>query len=292
MTNPNNLKQNVPFEEQLFPFTSIYVQPLEKQILHLHWHDEWEIIYITKGEGIFHIGSEKVSAKRGDILFVNRGLIHTGFSKGDYLIEYYAIIFHPNLVGNFMSDTNDFDVINRYKSGKYLFPTHIKAEDSYYGLFIDVIKKIIDEYEQQSNGFQVVIRSLLQLIIVQYSRYYPIISEAFQSSGYDEDIDAKFKQLFSYIEEHYDDKITLDDVANIVNLSTYHFCRTFKKITGKTFIEYLNLYRINVAETKLLETNDPVTQIAYDVGFGSINYFSQMFKQYKLVSPSQYRKKD
>lgn len=288
MTNSYELKQFVPYQKREFPFTALYIQPTGKQVLHLHWHDDWEIIYLQKGKAVFHIGTESVTAHAGDLLFINKGLIHTAFSLGNTEVEYYALVFHPSLVGNIMQYMHQLQVTVPYTTGEYILPLHITKDDPYYSGLVDIVERLIQEYEEQSKGFQVAISSILHLLLVYLVRYYPVIDRP-TPLIYNE-LNEKFKELISYIEENYQHIITVERAAEIVNLSSSHFCRTFKKITGKTLVEYINLYRVNVAERLLLETDIPITQITFEIGFSSINYFSKVFKDYKSISPSQYRK--
>jgi len=95
----------------------------------------------------------------------------------------------------------------------------------------------------------------------------------------------------AYINQHQGDKMSLREVAKAVNTSTSHFCRTFKKVTGLNFTEYLSRVRIGKAKNLLMNPNLRVTEIAYGVGFQSLPHFNKMFKRFAGVSPSAFRKR-
>lgn len=292
MTNPYLIKQDVPHRDPGFPFNVFHIIPPDKEILHLHWHDDWEIIYFIRGNATFYIGSETVKPEPGDLLFVNKGLIHTGFADDDDPIEYYAVVFHPSLAGSSMADAYHMQITNPYLSGKSFFPLRLSVNDEFYPAVSDIVGQLMAEYSKKDTGFQLAIRSMLHLLLVRLSRRLQLQGPSGAAGHSDAEQTEKFKELIAYVEQHYPEKLTVQQAAGIVNLSEYHFCRTFKKITGKTFVEYVNLLRINAAEQLLLHSNDPVTEIAFNVGFGSVNYFSQMFRQYKRHSPSQCRKRN
>ncbi|MBD2871971.1 AraC family transcriptional regulator [Paenibacillus arenilitoris] len=292
MTNPYQIKQDVPHREPGFPLDVFHIIPPGKEILHLHWHDDWEIIYFIRGNATFYIGSETVKPEPGDLLFVNKGLIHTGFADDEHPVEYYAVVFHSALAGSSMADSYHMQITNPYIAGKSFFPLHLPAKDASYPYIADIVKQLIAEYKQRGKGFQLAIRSMLHLLLVHLSRHHQLQGTPGSASEESAELTEKFKELIAFVERHYPEKLTVQQAAGIVNLSEYHFCRTFKKITGKTFVEYVNLLRINAAEQLLLHSSDPVTEIAFNVGFGSVNYFSQMFKQYKRHSPSQWRKRN
>lgn len=93
-----------------------------------------------------------------------------------------------------------------------------------------------------------------------------------------------------YIEEHQAEKMSLNQVARAVNSSSYHFCRTFKKVTGLNFTEYLSRVRIGKAQNLLLNPNLRVTEVAYGVGFQSLPHFNKVFKKITGMSPTSFRK--
>jgi AraC-like DNA-binding protein len=94
-----------------------------------------------------------------------------------------------------------------------------------------------------------------------------------------------------FINERKGEDMSLNDVAKVVNMSTFHFCKMFKKSTGLTFTEYLSLVRIAKAKNLLLNPNLRVSEIAYEVGFQSLTHFNRIFRKMVGESPSQYREK-
>ncbi len=94
-----------------------------------------------------------------------------------------------------------------------------------------------------------------------------------------------------YIEEHQGEKMSLGQVAKAVNTSSFHFCRTFKKVTGLNFTEYLSRVRIGKARNLLLNPNLRVTEVAYGVGFQSLPHFNRVFKRVAGMSPTAFREK-
>ena len=87
------------------------------------------------------------------------------------------------------------------------------------------------------------------------------------------------------------EEISLDDVARRVNMSTFYFCKMFKKATGVTFTEYLSLVRVSKAKNLLLNPNLRISEIAFEVGFQSLTHFNRVFRKIVGQSPTQYRTK-
>jgi len=96
-------------------------------------------------------------------------------------------------------------------------------------------------------------------------------------------------QARGYIEEHYTEDISLGQVAKAVNVSTFYFCKTFKKITGLNYTDYVSRVRIERSKNLLLNRNLRVSEIAFEVGFQSLTHFNRVFKKVLGQSPTEYR---
>jgi len=93
-----------------------------------------------------------------------------------------------------------------------------------------------------------------------------------------------------YIRKNSDDRISLDQVASVANMSASHFCRVFKKATDMNFSEYVARVRVEKAKKMLLESNYTMTHIAFDTGFNSVTDFNRTFKKITGETPTGYRK--
>jgi AraC-like DNA-binding protein len=99
----------------------------------------------------------------------------------------------------------------------------------------------------------------------------------------------KMKLVYEYVQKHFADKITLEDVANVASMSIISFNRFIKKRTGKTFVNYINDIRIGYAARWLVEKDLSVSEVAFKSGFNNIANFNRSFKAIKNCTPSQYR---
>ena len=96
------------------------------------------------------------------------------------------------------------------------------------------------------------------------------------------------KNVIAMIEEHYDECITLDDLARSAGMNAKYFCRYFHEMTHRTPIDYVNYYRIEQACFKLATSNDSIADIGMSCGFNDVSYFIKTFKKYKGVTPRKY----
>jgi AraC-like DNA-binding protein len=92
------------------------------------------------------------------------------------------------------------------------------------------------------------------------------------------------------VENHYGEKISIHDIAQIAGFSDSHFMRYFKETMGTSFVDYLKEYRLTMAARLLLSSDSSILAIASEVGFDNLSYFNRSFKKQYKVTPSQYRR--
>ena len=152
--------------------------------------------------------------------------------------------------------------------------------------------EIVIEYTKKTYGFELAIRNNIGNVFLWILRNW-------NERGLDLNIasninDHSFKKLqkiFDYVDKNYMNDISAESVASICNMSYSYFSRFFKSTVGKAFSNYLNYVRITEAEKLLLSTSLNITEIAMEIGFTSSSYFIKQFKDYKNISPKQYKQK-
>lgn len=100
---------------------------------------------------------------------------------------------------------------------------------------------------------------------------------------------SEVRNSIAYIRSHFHEPITLEEVANAVNVTPNHFCKYFKKITGTTFKDFLLELRLEYAMQQILLTSDSITDICFESGFNSTSYFAKSFKALFGKSPTAFR---
>jgi AraC-like DNA-binding protein len=111
--------------------------------------------------------------------------------------------------------------------------------------------------------------------------YHNVISKKFET---------RINKVCTYIQNHYSERISLQQVSELVFMTESNFCKFFKKATSTTFSDYLNDLRINEACHLLIYTEDNISKIAQDCGFESLSYFNRVFLKKKRIKPSLFRK--
>jgi AraC-like DNA-binding protein/quercetin dioxygenase-like cupin family protein len=270
-----NIIPNIPKTEI---FTTISTNKKVK-ICDAHYHDEMEFLVIYEGEIRCTADGKDYTAKGGDIVFIASGTPHETTSLSDPLIS-ALIQFRES---DFLN--NEIRKIVKYSQRfAELGSESIRVLNSP-GLFA-TLDDIIKESQQKDSAYEIMIRSSV------YKTLGILYREGILSDGeqmYKTDSVQKILPALTYINEKYNENITLSDASSLLGFEESYFCRIFKSAVGATFTEYLNFVRICKAEKMLARSRDSILDISAAVGFSSVSYFNRIFKRYKNCSPRYYR---
>ena len=247
-----------------------------------HWHNEIELVRILEGELDVNLNTREYHAKKGDILFFNSETIHHATPKN---CIYECIVFHIDFLYTDTYSCKFF--IDSIQSGDYLiqeyFPSDLQKLKTY-------ANEIFEALKHKSSGYKFrVIGAFYNFFAFVIDNHMYRLTAGGEGVSHHKNI-LKLKKILSYIREHYDKPITLDDMAKTAEMSMKYFGTFFKNMTGKTPVDYLNAYRIEKASRKLINTDLSVTDIAYSCGFNDLSYFIKTFKKINHIPPGKYRK--
>lgn len=269
-----------PLVEKFFPTAVLYPS---HQAFEPHWHEELEILYVVSGELICHFEHKSLRLKKRDIVVINPNVLHSGHAVPGQRVDYYTILVHSRILS-----TAGFLPVLDTNSNYVLDPILVCNDDANHDFLENCIQRVIQESENKNTGYENAICNWLNLLYIPLERQYPKYDAHRQQVKHQL---AQFERLFQYVEKHYRETITVDMAASLLTMSRFYFCRVFKKNTGYTFVEYLNRYRVQIAEKLLGETSKPISDVAELVGLADSSYFTKVFEKYMQVSPSEYRKK-
>ena len=252
-----------------------------------HWHLSFEILRILRGCFTIEIDLESYELNEGDICIVGSGELHQLEGKGpDTLHD--VIIFNPHILEFSYQDQFQEDVISPILNQEYALPHIIHPDEPGYERIVTVYNKIAKDndnwYFEAKMGLLTIMNELKrQERFIKTSR---IKNEAEKLR-----ID-RYKSLISYMEEHFSQKVTLEELGELVGCNTQYLCHFFKEISGLSPIQYLIGYRILQAQNMLINTTKSVLEISLDCGFENVSYFIRQFRKYTGMSPGKYRNKN
>jgi len=248
-----------------------------------HYHPEIELIFVCGGSGKRQIGSNISNFSNGDLILIGSNLPHCGLTNENTNNEYEVVIqFSKNFLGTEFWDAPEMQrilsMLETAKSGMVFGETVKKSlsekirtlsELSYLDKLLTFIE-ILDELAH-TKDFQ----------ILNAGKYY------LQTQKEDND---RINLIFNHVKDNFKSQISLEEVAGLATMTVPSFCRYFKKITNKTFTQFVNEYRITHSLKLLAEQPMSITEICFESGFNNFSYFNKTFKEHTQKSPSQYRK--
>ncbi|XEC94792.1 AraC family transcriptional regulator [Paenibacillus tarimensis] len=291
MTYPQELRENTNLSDSLYPvnlFRNVCpAGEIGRTALYLHWHEHFEIIYVAEGSAFFHIDREQYEATSGTILIVPSSGLHVGYAATEEQITYWSLVFNRSLLDSSFHDPIHERYLSPYLEGTLRFPAKLDSGEELRPV-LDIILSVIYEYEQKERAYELIVKAKIHLLFTYLSRHYHPSRGNEISHSLDKRME-RFKTLILYIQKNYNEKLSLVEAARMVNLTPFHFCAVFKAATGRTYVDYVNRLRMDIAE-RLLRDGETVTETASKVGYGNLNYFTKLFKQIKGMTPSQVKK--
>jgi AraC-like DNA-binding protein len=283
--NKEFLKEKKVHGDAVFPLSvySLTYQHTET-IIDCHWHDEWELILLTEGRAVFQIDTECFAVEKGQAIFVGSGQIHTGLAQAE-TCAFSAIVFHPDLLGSSTLDAVQYKFLDPLMQKKIQPPLHITDTSPWGRTILEKLLEIIAHYEQKSPTYELITKGDLYLILAAL-----IAGSALNLSTAPGNYKTeKLKQVINYIQQNYNQKITIRDLAGLVHMSEGYFHRFFRQLTRQTPVDYINYYRVQKAAGFLKSGDQKIAEIALDLGFDNFSYFSALFKKYMNQTPWEYR---
>ncbi len=272
--------QSVLYKNQYYPANISVGKKLTKGIVSkTHFHSELEFLFVTSGKVKAIFDDSETIAKKGEIIFINSKAPHsTEFMENGtshILIQFKT----PSVLESELKYL--VEMLKTTTVSGFVF----KKNDPDYAETSKIIMGMAENNEIQSisNSYYMMSEIYLMLSVLHKRGFLP------DASSLDMALVNKILPVLNFVDENYNEQISLNDMADSINLNKDYFCRLFKKATGITPVEYLNFVRVSKAE-KLFKTDMNLSEIAFSTGFSSVAYFNRTFNKYKNCSPSKYRK--
>ena len=251
----------------------------------LHYHDDFEIVYVLEGTLDASVHAQRFECSTGDILIIPPQKIHGFFQHKNLPCHYINIVFSLSLLEQ--PDSDFFKkFMSPYQNEQISLPYFHKKETLFNTKILEsVISLFNNRHEAVSKPF--LVKSELFKI---FHYLQEIVSDSDVKLNNSELYANKLIPVFKYVSENYMNSISVADAAKLVNFSESHFMNIFKRIAGTSFTNYVKMIRLENARVMLLSSDKSVQQIADECGFEDISYFIRSFKKYINLSPLKYKK--
>ena len=269
-------------------FSSVYAKRKKAPYFGVNWHfhDEFELMYIIKGEGVRVVGDRMDYFNKEELVFLGSGVPHVfknDKNASQNEVDYIVVKFNRIIGGQDLFKIPELAPINRFlkRAGKGL-------------IFSDTtvmkLKKQLIKLAKSKNEDRIILLLKVLKILSAQEDNNELSTDTFllknTSAGED-----RTKKVINYISENYNKNISLEDLASISYMTTNSFCRYFKNRTAKTAFQLIREFRINKACQMLINGEKYISQICFDTGFNSLSSFNRVFKPLKHISATEYKSK-
>lgn len=255
-----------------------------------HFHSEYQLFIVIQGTGTRFVGDHVSPFKKNDLVFTGPNLPHLWQSDPEYFTtdktfwtEGIVVYFHENFIGQ------DFLHRNETYKIKQLF---LKAQRGMeiFGETMEKAKTLMQQLLEVED-FQRILTLLNLLNLLANSTEYNLLANEGYSNLLKEHESDRMNKVHAYVMKNFREKISLDDVAAIANMSPPSFSRYFKMHANKTFSDFLTEIRIGYSCKLLIEKKISISEACYESGFNTLSNFNRQFKEVTHHSPFEYRKK-
>ncbi|WP_420602504.1 AraC family transcriptional regulator [Flagellimonas sp.] len=248
-----------------------------------HIHPEYELVCVKNGSGVVHIGSTKKRYTNGLLIFLAGNIPHADFGNKDHEDNLEVVIqFKKEFLEEKLKIFPELGAIKKLieKSRQVLiFEQPIK----------DALWNNFEEFKNLDNQGKL-INFLSILDRLSKNDTYETLFDTINLSRFKKNEIWRLEEAFEYVNNNFHKNISVAKVSSQLGFTTNSFCRFFKKMTNRTFIDFVNEFRVEKAIQFFNESNSTVADVMYKSGFNDASYFTRQFKRYQGTTPSHYLK--
>ncbi|MDQ6422275.1 AraC family transcriptional regulator [Paenibacillus sp. LHD-117] len=248
-----------------------------------HFHSHYEVYYLMSGSRIYFIKDRSYSVEQGDLVFIDKEVLHRTMQSGDASHERVVIHFTDEWLRSLGPEHAE---LLATPFAKEIHVLRLSRQES---LAIDAaVRGMLNEAQHREPGFALAVPHAVSGMLLSSARY--IARHQPEPFRHASPLHAKISEIVRYINGHYNEPLRLSDLSERFFISPHYLSRMFKEVTGFPFTDYVVLTRVKEAQRLLRETELTVSVIAERVGFDNFSHFGKTFKKVSSVSPREYRK--
>ncbi len=251
-----------------------------------HWHKQVEFLVVSQGQLAIQTKDAYTVMEAGDVILLGSSQPHRTHKYSEEPL--HQIVFQIDLTQHFDLSTLAYlhlfsELTHSLEPFNELFRSNTGVRATAYQL----IRQIYEESQTRTIGYELAIVAAIKHLLLLLLR-----NDKRDLAGLTEDSGiSRLRPALDYIDEHLTERITVEDVCRILNLSYHYFIKYFKKVMGLSFIDYVNYKRIKKAERLLLTGDLSIMEISYEVGIQNMAQFYKMFKRYNQCSPKEFKQR-
>lgn len=256
--------------------------------LYIHSHRDFnELVIVTEGSAVHIVNSEEYPIQKGDVFVVGNDTVH-GYRNAENFHICNIMYRHDRMFSgspdiSSCAGYHALFVLEPRITKEQSFRSRLRLKRENYAAVKIILDDMLREYEGSSECRKTMLTAQFARLSAMLSRLY-----SFDGGGEAHDM-VNIAKAVSYIENHFEERISVEELAKISHYSVRHFVRVFKKAYNYPPAEYIINLRISRACAVLRDTGMTISEAAAKCGFDSVNYFSRIFKKRTGLSPTEYK---
>jgi len=279
------LNEKVAYENPLLSLKIYSTTRVHDAYIDWHYHREVEVLLVNEGGLDVDVQEERFRLEAGDIALIGSSQLHRDRSFG---VPLNYIVLQFDLEQFFDSSTIPFmryfaETQNPLSSANYIFQDNPLLKREAAACIRSILREATDKRIGYELAVSMLIKQLLLIIIRNDSKEV--------LSGQDDFDRMRLRPVLTFVENHLTDRIQVEEVCKLANMSYYYFVKFFKKSIGLSFTEYVNYRKIKWAERILLTKDLSISEVGERIGMPNMAHFYKMFRKYNDCSPKEFQKK-
>lgn len=249
-----------------------------------HWHNDFEFVMSVEGEVSYSVNGREYKLLPGQGLFINSRQLHSVYSSDGNDGKYLCVLIPLDMLcqAQRIHDTYVSPIL-KDKDHPVIF---LSPSINWQAIILNYLRDIYQEFNTEEEGFELRVISVVHLLLLT------LFQNRNQVSIQDTSLDRRtitLHKMIGYIQSNYQNRITLNDIADAGNVCRSTCCEIFQSLLHTTPIIYLANYRIEKSIDSLTYSNKSITEIAFECGFNGSSYFTELFHRIMGQTPSEYR---
>jgi AraC-like DNA-binding protein/mannose-6-phosphate isomerase-like protein (cupin superfamily) len=278
-----------PFDPS-FPADVAFLVHAGRQSVRMNRHDYLEVLYVYAGNADVQILHRYIPVKRGELVLIGPNLYHRIINRPSGQLKLVSLNFQPEVVSGATPNSEDEEYLTPFFLQGSDFPYVVRSGTGIPGQVFELMRRIRAELPPTSTVARLSARTCMKMILLLLVKHYSTYvgtREVFHRRERDLE---RLRPLFEYLEAHYGQRTKVLDAARLCAMSNSHFMAFFRRVTGQSFLAYLNHFRITKAEGLLVSTEKSVAEVGQEVSFCDQAHFGKAFRKFVGMTPLAYRR--
>lgn len=272
-----------------------YADDMSESAVPWHWHEEFEFALDFQTETIFLVENIRLKLYPGDGIFINSGVLHSverpsRKRKKDVPVKFHSAVFHARLVSGNRDSVFWEKLVKPLLTDSAFRYVVLHSEVPWQREALECFQKAWRAVELEQEDYENFVRYQLTAALGMVSRNCPVISQSLseQELIYEE----RIRAMLEYINQNFNDELTVEKIAASVNISPSACLRCFHQLMNTTPIQYVKTLRLEKAAEMLKTTGKTAKETALECGFNDVSYFTKAFREKMGLTPKEYQREN